>query len=270
MVLDRSNVARGSSSTMQLAPGSGEYPGEDGLLRCTCCHQLLTMPVPMFLQSPNRPPYIRVMCQCRQAAFEQSNAQNLASSERPEVQLFPPLPVRFRGCHFESSENNTALQQVEAYTKNWKAMSSEGKNLLLWGAPGTGKTHAAACLANELTRQGFTVPMTSIRSLINFLAVQKFSTSATWLDRYIQADLLILEDLGLSAASDYELSLLFELIDGRYREQKPVVITTCLQPDMLRTVKDLRWNQILSRFLQKYISIRFFCRNYREQQTKKE
>lgn len=259
-----------SSTAAGLYPSAGGYLYRDGLPCCPKCEQPLVLPVPAIIRNRTTMKFLKVLCKCGQEALQQTEASTPVSNESSARQLFPALPRRFRDCSFENSEPDEALRQVQSYANDWRRKSSAGQNLLLWGAPGTGKTHAAACLVNALIHQGCTATMTGIRELKRNLATQAYSDSAACMGAYIQADLLILEDLGVGDSTDYELGLLYDLIDGRYREQRPIVITTSLSPDQLRRINDLRLKQLLSRLLQTCTSVRFSCRNYREQQHTKE
>lgn len=46
------------------------------------------------------------------------------------------------------------MQVAKNYVANWNNMKKNGLGLLLWGSVGSGKSYMAACVANELIRQG--------------------------------------------------------------------------------------------------------------------
>lgn len=100
-----------------------------------------------------------------------------------------------------------------------------GHNLLAFGPPGTGKTHAASGLGHELVRRGYRVLFTRTTDLVQRLQAARQALSLTQeiakLDRF---DLLILDDLSYVRKDQAETSVLFELISARY-ERRSIMIT---------------------------------------------
>src|SRR3954462_7651320 len=98
-------------------------------------------------------------------------------------------------------------------------------NLLLFGPPGAGKSHAAAAIGRALVENGYRILYTRTTALLQKLqqarqALQLEATIAK-LDKY---DLLILDDLSYVHKDHAETSVLFELIGARY-EQRSMLIT---------------------------------------------
>src|SRR3954469_4034931 len=98
-------------------------------------------------------------------------------------------------------------------------------NLLLFGPPGAGKSHAAAAIGRALVENGYRILYTRTTDLVQKLqqarqALQLEATIAK-LDKY---DLLILDDLSYVHKDHAETSVLFELIGARY-EQRSMLIT---------------------------------------------
>jgi DNA replication protein DnaC len=105
------------------------------------------------------------------------------------------------------------------------AWLDKGANLLLFGPPGSGKTHIAAALGRALVENGYRVLFTRTTDLVQRLqtARQELALEAaiTKLDRY---DLLVLDDLSYVRKDQAETSVLFELISRRY-ERRSMLIT---------------------------------------------
>ena len=102
---------------------------------------------------------------------------------------------------------------------------AKGANLLLFGPPGSGKSHISAALARALVENGYRVLFTRTTDLVQRLqaARQELTLEAaiTKLDRY---DLLVLDDLSYVRKDQAETSVLFELISRRY-ERRSMLIT---------------------------------------------
>ena len=104
-----------------------------------------------------------------------------------------------------------------------------GKNLLLFGPSGVGKTHLAAAIGEKLVESGHRVFFTKTTELIQKLQLAKKECQLpAALEKLNKYDCLILDDMGYVQKDQMETSVLFELICERY-ENKSLLIT-CNQP----------------------------------------
>lgn len=101
-------------------------------------------------------------------------------------------------------------------------------NVLCFGLPGRGKTHAAAALGHALTRNGFSVLFTpTFRLVQDLLAAKRDLTLPRALQKLDTYDLLILDDIGYVQQSADEVEVLFTLMAERY-ERRSLLITSNL------------------------------------------
>jgi len=92
------------------------------------------------------------------------------------------------------------------------------ESVLLCGPVGVGKTHAAQALGHAACRAGYTVLFIKTSALLRDLAGGR--ADGSWeprLRRYLQSDVLILDDFGMREFTSTQAEDLYELICGRYR-----------------------------------------------------
>lgn len=101
-------------------------------------------------------------------------------------------------------------------------------NVLCFGLPGRGKTHAAAALGHALVRRGRSVLFApTFRLVQELLAAKRDLALPRALQRLDAFELLILDDIGYVQQSADEVEVLFTLMAERY-ERRSLVITSNL------------------------------------------
>jgi DNA replication protein DnaC len=102
------------------------------------------------------------------------------------------------------------------------------ENVLVFGPPGSGKTHALAAVAQELVRAGRRVLFTTCSLLVqDLLAAKRDLTLKALLKRLARWEVLLLDDLGYVQQSREEMEVLFTLLAERY-ERGSVLLTSNL------------------------------------------
>lgn len=105
------------------------------------------------------------------------------------------------------------------------------RSIILIGDPGTGKSHLAAAYLNYAISQGRTGVFVSLIDLMSSLRMTVSSNEPgqdwdTLLQRFIEADILVLDDLGQEKATPKVIEVLFHLLNSRVSRQKPTVVTS--------------------------------------------
>ncbi len=112
-----------------------------------------------------------------------------------------------------------------------RAFAETPRGWLVWmGSFGSGKTHLAAAIANDLEMRGTKVTFVTVPDLLDYLRVTFDPSANTSFDQRFQAvrksELLVLDDLGTENATSWAKEKLFQILDYRYVAQLPTVITT--------------------------------------------
>lgn len=102
------------------------------------------------------------------------------------------------------------------------------ENLLVFGKPGSGKTHILSALGDQLARQGRSVLLTSCSLLVQELLTAKRDLKlARFIKSLSKFEALIIDDLGYVQQTREEMEVLFTLLAERY-ERGSVLLTSNL------------------------------------------
>ena len=81
------------------------------------------------------------------------------------------------------------------------------------------------------------------------------------------ADLLIIDDLGAERGTDYALEKVYNFVDSRYRAKKPMLLTTNLTLDQIKSTTDMRYQRIYDRILQCCYPVEFTGPSWRRREA---
>ena len=108
--------------------------------------------------------------------------------------------------------------------------------LLLQGGYGSGKTHLAAAIANFAVELGIPTIFITVPDLLDTLRFSFSAADDNFEDRFEeirQTPLLILDDFGTQNATQWAQEKLFQIINYRYTNRLPLVVTTNLSLDQI-------------------------------------
>ena len=136
------------------------------------------------------------------------------------------------------------------------------RNLFLTGAPGLGKTFLSACIARTVSEKGHSVVYDTAGNIFAQFEARKFQRDSAdgqeardETRRYLNCDLLILDDLGSELVTQFTQSALYELVNSRLVGEKHTVISTNLT---LEEAARRYPPQIASRLEGEYHALHFF------------
>jgi len=170
------------------------------------------------------------ICVCRQRDVSDQVRERLFSlSHLDELKdltfdSFKPRGRKGLG-EMQAASLEIAFNQAQHYAKNLTGW------LLLRGNYGCGKTHLAAAIANFVVEMGVPTLFLTVPDLLDQLRFSYASEDTTFEDRFDEirnAQLLVLDDFGTQNATEWAREKLFQIINYRYINKLPLVVTTNL------------------------------------------
>ncbi len=128
-------------------------------------------------------------------------------------------------------DSRDKMKKLLEFSKKYvKTFGEDSQNLLFVGEPGCGKTFLSVCIGCELIRAGNFVLYAPVQELLNDFEAATFRNKEAGLptDDYLDADLLIIDDLGTEFYSSFVETTLYSVINTRLTRKKPTVISTNL------------------------------------------
>ncbi len=216
------------------------------------------------------PREIRVMCDCE---VKKRQEQEEKEKREREIALIHDLRklsliderlsgVNFSNCTVDDN-NRKVIGIARKYVENFDEMYRDCQGLLFFGDVGTGKSYIAAAIANELMNRLVPVVMTSFVRILQ--EMQNIDIDCTEFIRKLNnAKLLVIDDLGAERGTDYALERVYEVIDSRYRSNKPVLLTTNLQYKAMQECVDIRYSRIYDRVFEMCYPVKFTGKSWRK------
>ncbi len=199
----------------------------------------------------------------KREALEQSKAKWVA---RMREQMFKSAQ-ELKNATFD--KDNGAVPQLawaRRYVEHWPEMRRENIGLLFWGPSGTGKTFAAACIANALVEREVGVRMITLGDAL----VQLFGMNGEERVRYLESlsscGLLILDDFGVERRTPYAREQVYEIVNRRYLSGRPMVVTINLTLEELKNA-DRDDSRINDRVLERCVPVCFDGDSLRREKT---
>lgn len=125
--------------------------------------------------------------------------------------------------------------------------------LVLMGPYGTGKTHLAYAIAGELLRETTPVYAASVPDMLYMIRAGIRDAQGMDTEQRIRAlravNVLILDDWGTEKTTDWANEAMFMVLNARYNERVPTVVTTNMMPEAFRKHDPRLADRILDRTL---------------------
>ena len=203
------------------------------------------------------------MCACLKRLYNAEVTRDLSGLLKGDEQF-----GRFRLDYYSDAPDENGnipreiMEIILTMCKNY-AMKFDGNspNLVFTGGPGLGKTFLSACIARAVSQKGYSVAYESASVALGAFEKEKFSrdmeeaaNAGAKVRRYLDCDLLILDDLGTEMNTAFTQSALYTIINPRMTTGKQTIISTNLDENALASQYSA---QITSRLLGEYRWLHF-------------
>lgn len=171
------------------------------------------------------------------AAERMKKAKEEAKRYREKVEAMidqAAIPARFIGRSFDNFRADTkakeaALSAAKEYAENFERNLSNGTGLIFSGLPGTGKSHLASAILQAIIPKHCGLYMTCmgmIRTVRGTWRKDSERSESEVLSILCNTPLLVLDEIGVQYGTDGEQTIIFDVLDRRYREMKPTILLT--------------------------------------------
>lgn len=174
-----------------------------------------------------------------EAAAKQAEREKRMAEKVQRITKHSGMNTRFLRRTFatftQTPENAKAYAMAKRYADGFANLlprnnPDPGRNgLIISGKAGVGKTHLAAAIANQLMAEGVSVIcMTMIDLLSRIRATFGTGTmsESEVLSTYKKVPLLIIDDMGKEPPTEWAVSTIYNIINGRYEAMMPTIVTT--------------------------------------------
>lgn len=116
-----------------------------------------------------------------------------------------------------------------------RMLDGDDRGLCFIGEIGVGKTYQAfgalRAVVTERARRGPRLPVWAAGTHAQIVAAAR--TNGTGIESYVEAELLLLDDLGADHVTDWGAATIGGIIDARTAAARPTIVTTNLDPEQI-------------------------------------
>jgi DNA replication protein DnaC len=199
--------------------------------------------------------YIRMNIEKNQQAAQEA-LQREKQAKTMKLLEKSGLGSRFIKRTFETfNTDNLNQEQLNAYKKAYEFATKfpdVEKGLLFTGPVGAGKTHLAAAIANKLMSDLYDVIFGNVTDIVTLIKSTYRSdseyTEAEMIKTFTNdVDIFIIDDFGKENPTEHTTTLIYQIINRLYENEKPIIVTTNFSSAQLRQKLGEKGEAIVSR-----------------------
>lgn len=160
---------------------------------------------------------------------------------------------------------NPSIKRKQIYELATCQFIRDSRDVLFLGPPGVGKTFLSEALGYQAIKMGYTVLYRSIFDLVReFLKDEAFEGEDRTMAKYLKADLLLIDDMGMKMLPKRSGEFLFEIIMRRHQTRSTIMTSNRPIEEWGKLLGDVpSATAILDRFLQTAEVIEITGKSYR-------
>ena len=179
------------------------------------------------------------VCSCLQEYYAREQIGELSSLLNMGSETFETFDFNWYAAdrgNYRRAPREVAERNFDVCRDYAHQFSPRSGNLLLFGAPGLGKTFLSACIARVVSENGHSVVYDTASHVFAQFEAVKFrrdedDVPSADVERYLDCDLLIMDDLGTEMLTSFVQSAFYQIVNGRLIRGKKTIINTNLTPD---------------------------------------
>ena len=214
------------------------------------------------------------MCDCLQSIYKKEQTALLSNLFKLGNETFENFMISYYadtpapGTSISPRSNMEII--FELCTEYAKKFSDRSMNLFFNGAPGLGKTFLSACIARVVADNSFSVVYDMASHIFakfedaKFIRTDDLEGLRNETKRYLECDLLIIDDLGTEMTTAFTVSTLYEIVNTRLMTGKKTIINSNLT---LSELNRRYSEQIMSRLEGEYQMLTFYGDDIRKKRN---
>ena len=214
------------------------------------------------------------MCGCLKEIYKQEQTLSLSNLFKLGNETFDNFNLKYYDDRPSPETGLSPRRSMEVVyeicVEYARKFGSRSMNLFLSGAPGLGKTFLSACIARVVADNGYSVVYDMAASVFSkfedakFIRTDDIEAVRYEIKRYLECDLLIIDDLGTEMTTAFTISVLYEIINTRLVTSRKTLVNSNLTLEELRR----RYNeQIMSRLEGEYQVLTFYGDDIRKKKS---
>ena len=160
---------------------------------------------------------------------------------------------------------NPSIKRKQIYDLATCQFIRDSRDVLFLGPPGVGKTFLSEALGYQAIKMGYTVLYRSIFDLVReFMKDEAFAGEERTMAKYLKADLVLIDDMGMKMLPKRSGEFLFEIIMRRHQTRSTIMTSNRPIEEWGKLIGDVpSATAILDRFLQTAEVIEITGKSYR-------
>ena len=187
-------------------------------------------------------------CDCLKLLIKQLATKEINKNSKLKLCSFETFDLNRYSTEFLPRYHATVRQIMTDYYEKLlnyaNTFDMDKPNILMYGKTGVGKTHLSLAIAKRVMELGYNVVYNACNEMVSTIEREKFSKDRDFsedsLEVYINADLLIIDDLGAEFNTQFSKSVIYNIINSRYIHGMPTIISTNYEAKDISTKYDQR------------------------------